>query len=616
MTATIADKPWDFSHVLELVNSLQPQASEHLHFETGNKGKEQESVNGHDSLSPSQGLGDFTRIFQYLGTPVKRQPLELAIQSPKSDDFAHLVYAANDEYVSDGATYSKPSKRRLKTVQFDEQANNEEQVTTDAVSDSSLTPDTPTLTKKQRKKIKQKEKRAKQQAAIVQERHAKKANTSISESEAEIAKKTPARKASAHTIPTTPSPRYNLRQRDASGKAVTAIPYEDSEDTISIAIRKVQSAKKGTPEDSSLAHSNAAAATYIAPDILPSSWSKSYLDASAASDQQADSSTFYRRSATLVPSSVQPPSKKSGKRSSAQYGTITNGAANITKPTFAIQPMTTRSGEDRHCALLMKLIRDFYEDRRHLIAPMNLTTHNNDPNGIHVFVDASNIFIGFTEQLKLARGIHPRQSVPAVHLSFDALALLIERRRPVAKRVLVGSTPHLPAFDKAKAVGYECNILEKVYKAKELTERMIYFRDLDRGKFSSRARAPPANNVATLNGNGYGSGSETNTPQYAPPRMIEQGVDEILHLKILESIVDTDVPGTMVLATGDAAQAEYSGGFMAMAERALKKGWTVELVSWSKNISAMYTKRAWTEAWGHRFRIVLLDDYAEELLDM
>jgi len=53
-----------------------------------------------------------------------------------------------------------------------------------------------------------------------------------------------------------------------------------------------------------------------------------------------------------------------------------------------------------------------------------------------------------------------------------------------------------------------------------------------------------------------------------------------------------------------------------MAERALKKGWTVELVSWSKNISAMYTRREWAAAWGERFRVVTLDDYAEELLDM
>ena len=98
--------------------------------------------------------------------------------------------------------------------------------------------------------------------------------------------------------------------------------------------------------------------------------------------------------------------------------------------------------------------------------------------------------------------------------------------------------------------------------------------------------------------------------------MIEQGVDEILHLKILESIVDADTPSTIVLATGDAAQAEYSEGFMAMVERALKKGWKVELVSWSKNISMMYSRREWVETWGERFRVVFLDDYAEELLEM
>ena len=98
--------------------------------------------------------------------------------------------------------------------------------------------------------------------------------------------------------------------------------------------------------------------------------------------------------------------------------------------------------------------------------------------------------------------------------------------------------------------------------------------------------------------------------------MIEQGVDGILHLKIFESVVDTDVPSTIVLATGDAAQAEYSQGFMAMVERALKKGWNVELVSWSKNISMMYSRPEWVRTWGQQFRIVYLDDYAEELLDM
>lgn len=277
----------------------------------------------------------------------------------------------------------------------------------------------------------------------------------------------------------------------------------------------------------------------------------------------------------------------------------------------------------------MKLIGDFWADRKYLVSPMTLTTHNNDPNGIHVFVDASNIFIGFTDQLKRSRNIPQRMHVPQVHLSFDGLALLMERRRPVCKRVLAGSTPHLPAFDKAKAVGYECSILEKVYKAKELTDRQIYFNTHDRfGRPLPGAKAPAANGVPSSfgsppknggymsSGSGNGSGSETTAPQYAPAKMIEQGVDEILHLKMLESIVDTEVPSTIVLATGDAAQAEYSSGFMAMAERALKKGWKVELVSWSKNISLMYSKREWVQTWGERFKIIYLDDYAEELLEM
>ena len=223
--------------------------------------------------------------------------------------------------------------------------------------------------------------------------------------------------------------------------------------------------------------------------------------------------------------------------------------------------------------------------------------------------------------------------VPQAHLSFDGLGLLIERRRPVAKRVLAGSTPHLPAFDKAKAVGYECSILEKVYKARELTERQIYFKEQDQRRFGRSTKAPPpSNNVALVQGSmsssppqfsmipgiggGSGSGSETNTPQYAPAAMIEQGVDEILHLKMLESVVDYDEPSTMVLATGDAASAEYSPGFMAMVERALKKNWTVELVSWSKNINGLYKKPEWLNHWGDRFKIIYLDDYAEELLDM
>lgn len=610
MTATVSDKPWDFSQVLGLVNSLQSKNVDYVHSGTQRNDQECGISNGAESEALSRGLGDFTRVFQYLGTPVEQELSALAVQTPpNSTSFSQFT---NDEYVSDGATYSKLDIGQSKAVRFDEQTSNEEQVTVDAVSDSSLQPDTPTLTKKQRKKQRQRERRAKE-AALAEERAAGKRVTCISESEAEITRKTPARKASEHVITPTSQSRYNLRQRDAFGKAITAMPDEGFEDAVSNAVRKVQSAKKASPRNVA---ANSTEPAVSAPDVAPSIWDEAFTTGFSEPERLMSSSNPNHGFTGLFPASVQPPANSAAKRASARHQATPSRLANTTNKASVIQPMVIRSGEDRHWALLMKLIRDFYEDRRHLIAPMNLTTHNNDPKGIHVFVDASNIFIGFTEQLKLARGMHPHQHVPAVDLSFDALALLVERRRPVAKRVLVGSTPHLPAFDKAKAVGYECNILEKVYKARELTERKLFFRELDRGMYRNRVRAPPAHNIATLNGNGNGSGSETSAPQYDPPRMIEQGVDEILHLKILESIVDTDEPGTMVLATGDAAQAEYSDGFMRMAERALKKGWTVELVSWSKNISALYTKRAWTEAWGDRFKIIYLDDYAEELLDM
>ena len=316
---------------------------------------------------------------------------------------------------------------------------------------------------------------------------------------------------------------------------------------------------------------------------------------------------------------------------------LSNISASAKKPRAqpVIEPRIIRSGEDRHWAMLMKLINVFGDDRKHLVSPANLTTHNNDPRGIHVFVDASNIFIGFIDMLKQTRGIHPMARVPDVHLSFDSLALLMERRRPVAKRVLAGSNPWIPEFDKAKAVGYEMNIFEKVYKARELTDRMLFFQEQDARRYGKKgSKGPPAiqssNQISkqgsppqlysALNGVGSGSGmtgTETsNQPQYAPAKMIEQGVDEILHLKMLESVVDYEIPTTIVLATGDAADAEYSSGFMAMVERALKKGWTVELLSWSKNINRRYIKSQWTEAWDGRFKIIYLDDFAEELLDM
>jgi hypothetical protein len=114
------------------------------------------------------------------------------------------------------------------------------------------------------------------------------------------------------------------------------------------------------------------------------------------------------------------------------------------------------------------------------------------------------------------------------------------------------------------------------------------------------------------------SGADTSNDDTIPVGLLkqgEQGVDELLHLKIMQSIVDHQKqPGTIVLATGDAAEAEFSDGFKKNAERALENGWNVELVAWKKGISSSWRDPQFTHKWGERFRIIELDVYSEELL--
>ena len=190
-------------------------------------------------------------------------------------------------------------------------------------------------------------------------------------------------------------------------------------------------------------------------------------------------------------------------------------------------------------------------------------------------------------------------------LSFHNLSLILERGRPAAKRILVGSD-NFPAIEEAKQIGYETNILDRVHKAKELTPRQKkYLNGNENGT-----------GIGTMQ-SGTGSGSETTAAaamQYAPEKWVEQAVDEILHLKMMESIVDASEPATMVLATGDAAEAEYSGGFLKMVERALVKGWRVELASFRHNTSWAYKRKDFRGKWGEKFGIVELDDFVEVLL--
>ncbi|KAJ5659781.1 hypothetical protein N7507_006232 [Penicillium longicatenatum] len=250
---------------------------------------------------------------------------------------------------------------------------------------------------------------------------------------------------------------------------------------------------------------------------------------------------------------------------------------------------------ERRVSLMTKLLNKF-EDYAQLVSQLGRpwgSSTNLESRPIHVFVDMSNILVGFHDGVKLARNIPTTSRIRRLDISFTNLSLILQRGRTTAKTVLVGSD-RVPSIDEAEKLGYEANILNRVHKTKHTHYRPLKY------------RKPP------------GKGSQFGKPEMASTsaeRWVEQGVDEILHMKILESLVDTDEPATIVLATGDAAEAEYSAGFMRMVERALQRGWNVELVSFSHIMSYSYKKKEFREKWGSRFKIIELDEYAEELFE-
>ena len=614
MAAVQTTKPWDFHNVLDLINTLSPSNSQAKDVPPRPSITKHDSMNESSSLplaSPLQhfdaidegvSLGDFGKIWQYLGTPVNSPAPKPINASPTLQQ----RMPEKADYASDGAAYATPSKRKGGIKWRDEV--NAGDLTDYAPLEEDEDEGDKKLTKTQRKK---KNKRERKRAAATS-----KTVSDIDEPDFEMPSffnDTPARKASAHIVS---AELVGKAGRPSSPVKMTASRPALSDASSSTKSR--QSEKKASTPQSEPIHFDFLQKSAEPPKTPESKHQREFKKRWPVSTPFAATKT-----SPLLPASVQPtrttsiPYKSTGITANPfhQVNKVSETPVkNHNRP--AIQPKTVRTGEDRNWALLLKIIGNFYEDRASLVSPANSITHSNDPNGIHVFVDASNIFIGFHDQLKRARDIPQNVHVPKVDLSFDALALLMERRRPVAKRCLVGSKPHMAAFDVAQRVGYECNILDKVLKARELTERQKYFQERDQKWRSRRNSSYTKNGNST--GDSGGSGSETgNTaPVFAPEKYIEQGVDEIIHLKMMESLVDTETPSTMVLATGDAAQAEYSEGFLRMAERALKKGWKVELVSWSKNISLAYKKAAWQKKWDGRFRIIELDTYAEELLDM
>ncbi|KAK0611183.1 hypothetical protein B0T14DRAFT_439211 [Immersiella caudata] len=266
------------------------------------------------------------------------------------------------------------------------------------------------------------------------------------------------------------------------------------------------------------------------------------------------------------------------------------------KDVLAPEYWTTVEGKARYAiakTLVLKM-----EDARLLKNP---DTGHAASQPLHIFVDLSNIIIGFYDSLKMKHGLPIQKRVSPPPFSFNNLDAIITRGRNVAKKVVAGSIAgtkkRRPDYMlQAEALGYEMNILQRVQKPLSPTFK----------RKSKNARDLESATPETSGDDGFAVTMKNG----------EQGVDEVLHLKILQSTIDTDGGATMVLATGDAAQAEYSDGFKSNVERALSRGWNIELCGWSRNISSAWREPAFTSKWSEQFRIIELDGFCEELFDM
>lgn len=646
---------WDFSPVFNLIHNLSRGEKPTSEYERSvslfaPKNHAANGIgNGHHDTAEEEGdasLGDFTSLWDHLG--VQRD-----IPPPKVSTFEAYTASQSqvtDAYTSDGALYYPPSSKSVQWKDDVDPGIDPAQTQTEASPPS--TPNT-LLSKSQRKKQRHRE-RKEEQAQMDLARKLLRKKVSVKQnsvSESEKASKPPTGQAGANPEPKLePISRENVledgQSRLRSGKVFSVdgalLPSQVPP------IVKNKKDKKASKEQ------NGDSQIQIVPTTPQPPPTPSTLVKTRNHISHANFTNSYKNG--LMNPFIHSPSKTSNQQSQSTLTTphrpTQNGSLNnfptilaVTPQTqpiprfrHAIEPLPTTYPDQRNWDLLLKILHRFPDDRRSLLSPLQLSINRPVTHGIHVFVDSSNILIGFHQHLKRARGIPLTACVPLVYPSFHALALLLERRRPVAKRVLVGSSPEVAAYEEARQVGYETCILDKVWKARELTEKQR--------RFAAKAAGGSSGSIGKGGYTSEGeSGGESGGAQQQRPRWVEQAVDEIIHMKMLESLVDTPVPvsapsasasasagaslsgvgngvvalppqstpPTMVLATGDAAEAEYSSGFMKVVQRALERGWCVEVASWADNTSMEYRRMEKRPEYMGRFRVIELDHYAEEL---
>ncbi|KAI0165052.1 hypothetical protein GGR52DRAFT_575145 [Hypoxylon sp. FL1284] len=233
---------------------------------------------------------------------------------------------------------------------------------------------------------------------------------------------------------------------------------------------------------------------------------------------------------------------------------------------------------------------------------------------VHVFVDISNIYISFCNAYKASQNIPINRRIIVPSFQFKVFTSILERGRDVTKKILAGSTSrgcdedprtYWPRhFLEAESIGYQMNIFGRILKRKAFPTK-------SRRRCKNSPRSPYQFDMAATSGDDL---SEDGLAASYEIRNGEQGVDENIHLNMMDSLFECQSnPGTTVLATGDAARAEFSSGFLTYATRLLDAGWNVELVAWRDTLSSSWVDHDFTEKYRGRFNIIFLDEFLEEL---
>ncbi|GAA97824.1 uncharacterized protein L969DRAFT_52307 [Mixia osmundae IAM 14324] len=235
---------------------------------------------------------------------------------------------------------------------------------------------------------------------------------------------------------------------------------------------------------------------------------------------------------------------------------------------------------------------------------------------VFIFVDHSNILYSWLEWLKNTKTYpHPWPKMKRPRIDYTTLFAILERGRNIAKRMLVASSPLHQSLEPVVQAQYDVAVLQRV--PQQISSSMV-----NQLWSSSHSKVPGVHRGT----GGFVTDSGEDSDYYGERSSVrktqkEQAVDEVLNLSILETLLDfevaTDEMPTIVLASGDGASSEFtSGGFHKTAERALQRGYNVEIVSFSAGMSSSWKRSAKLHdaRSSARLTIVTLDQFGRELL--